>query len=332
MDNKYIIKKLGNGMSGTVFLVSDGTTEYALKIEKIPEKYAKDYNKNILNLQSRDLREIEFSLNFANKYPEQFIYLYAYDIINNCDHIQEYTNNLNDYPNNIKNIYIEKKESKYCIRKIYSLVDTVLKQIINKLTHKQIYSFVAQISYIIYLMQKEGYTHNDLQTNNVGVINTNKEYIQILDFMIPLFGYQYLAIDFGMVLNDKYIMDDYEIEMHNDNKQNEITRVLKKLISFEPNEQIKKIIDSDKNLLLFNQFIKSDDYRLVKDFGTCYEDRFIIYQILFPTESQKMFFGAEYIRTYKPIYNCDKEDIIYFFNNKLDLLKIIKYCDKKLKI
>ena len=69
-------------MAGTVFLVSDDITKYALKIEKIAEKYAEEnLNNNTLNLQSRDLREIEFSLNFANKYPEQFIYLYAYDIV-----------------------------------------------------------------------------------------------------------------------------------------------------------------------------------------------------------------------------------------------------------
>ena len=126
-------------------------------------------------------------------------------------------------------------------------------------------------------------------------------------------------------------MDKYEIEMHNDNKKNEISRVIKKLVSFESNEQIKKIIDGDKSLTLYNRFINSDDYMLVKDFCINDEDRFIIYQILFPTESQKMFFGSEYIKTFKPIYNCDIADIIYFFNNKLDLLKIIKYCDKKLK-
>ena len=162
-------------MAGTVFLVSDDITKYALKIEKIAEKYAEEnLNNNTLNLQSRDLREIEFSLNFANKYPEQFIYLYAYDIVKNCDHIQEYTSNLNGYPDHIKQFYIEKQKSKYCIRKLYSCVDTVLKQIINKLSHRQIYSFIAQISYIIYLMQQSEYTHNDLQTNNIGVLNTTK--------------------------------------------------------------------------------------------------------------------------------------------------------------
>ena len=123
IDKVKIIKKIGNGMAGIIYLIKYKNKEYALKIEKIPEKYALEKN-----LNSREWRDIEFSLNFANNYPDQFTLLYKYDIINDCTHIQEYTNDLSTFPEHIQNIIIEKNNSNYCIRKVYSLIDIVLER------------------------------------------------------------------------------------------------------------------------------------------------------------------------------------------------------------
>ena len=320
-----IIKKLGNGFAGITYLIKLKNKKYALKIEKIPEKYALKKN-----LKSREWREINFSLNFANKYPNQFTILYKYDIINDCSHIQEFPHDLKTFPEYIQKIFIEKNNSNYCIRKVYSLIDIILKDVINSLSKLQIYSMIAQITYILYLMNKNGYTHNDLHSKNIGVVKTIKKYLTILNNKIPLLGYQYKAIDYGMVLHKKYKMDKIEKVMHNKNKLNEIDRLFKKLVTFEKNDKFNKLFTSERHDILFNKFINSNDYFLVKEYGINDDDRFLIYQILFPDNAQKMFFGKNTI-IYKPIIKIDLIDIIYFFNNKLNLPNIINYCAIRLK-
>jgi hypothetical protein len=316
-----ILKKLGNGMAGITYLIKLKNKEYALKIEKIPEKYALKKN-----LNSREWRDIDFSLTFANNYPEQFTVLYKYDIINDCKHIQEFPKDLNTFSTHVQKIFIEKNNSKYCIRKVYSLIDTILNDIIDSFTKPQFYSMMAQLTYIIHLMRENGYTHNDLHSKNIGIVKTNKKYLTILNNKIPLLGYQYKAIDYEMILHKKYKMDKVEKEMHKDSTLNEINRLLKKVVTFEKNDKIKKIFTSEREGKWFNKFINSDDYFLVKELGINDDDRFLIYQILFPDNAQKMFFGKDYTRTYKPVMRFDLIDILYFFNNKLNLPNIIKYC------
>jgi hypothetical protein len=326
LNNVAIKKKLGFGMAGTIYLISFKKKEYALKIEKIPEKYALKKN-----LRFSYWREIDFSMNFANNYPEQFITLYKYDIINDCKHIQEFKNDLKNCTIDVRNKLIEKNKSNYCIRKVYSLIDTILKDVIDTFTISQFYSMMAQVTSIIYLMRENGYTHNDLHSKNIGVIKTSKKYLTILDNKIPLLGYQYKAIDYGMVLHKKYKLDKKDRDMFNNSNVNEINRLLEKVVTFEKNDKIKKLITSQKEVIWFNKFLKSSDYFLVKDYGINDDDRFLLYQILFPYNAQKMFFGKEYTITYKPVMRCHLVDILYFFNNKLNLLNIIKYCAIRLK-
>ena len=200
INNLILENKLGSGMVGTTYLAIYKKKKYAVKIEKIAE-YKKDYN-----LKFQDCREIEFSLNFANNYPEQFIYLYAYDIIDNCPHIQEYPGGSfpTHLPPQVLKSLKEKLDSNFCIRKVYSLIDTTASKIFPTLTVKQLYSYVAQVAYIIWLMNSNGYTHNDLHGENIGVMYVNKnKKITIFDNIIPTFGIQFKAIDYGNVLNYK---------------------------------------------------------------------------------------------------------------------------------
>jgi len=70
-----IIKELGQGLFGTVYLVEKNGKNYALKVEHILEK---DVEKN---LRSPLWREIDFFSNFASKHKDQFIQLIEHDII-----------------------------------------------------------------------------------------------------------------------------------------------------------------------------------------------------------------------------------------------------------
>ena len=56
-------------------------------------------------------------------------------------------------------------------------------------------------------MRENGYTHNDFHTQNIGVVRTNTKYMTLFGNRIPLVGYRYQAIDYGMVLHKKYKMD-----------------------------------------------------------------------------------------------------------------------------
>ena len=75
-------------------------------------------------------------------------------------------------------------------------------------------------------------------------------------------------------------MDKEEKIMHNDSLTNEIDKVIKRLVTFEKNDKIKKLLSSEKEEIWFHKFINSDDYFLVKEYGINDNDRFLIYQIL----------------------------------------------------
>ena len=67
----------------------------------------------------------------------------------------------------------------------------------TKLQH--IYDLYIQIFYIVSLLQKEGWTHNDFHTSNIGLCKTADATIDINGHAIPTHGYYVQAIDYGTV-------------------------------------------------------------------------------------------------------------------------------------
>ena len=76
LSNYKIIKELGYGIFGNVYLIKNKTEnkKYALKIQHVEKKDINLNNKS--NNKSSIWREINFSLNFANKYPSQYVKLW----------------------------------------------------------------------------------------------------------------------------------------------------------------------------------------------------------------------------------------------------------------
>ena len=323
--NKFnLIKKLGSGMVGTTYLSEYNNKKYALKIEKISEKNLEP------NLSTRDWRDIEFSENFANKYPDQFIYLYKYDIIKDCKHVQEYPNNkIPEYlPKDVIKSLQDKQKSNYCIRKVYSLIDDNFSNIYKTLTKDQFYSFIGQVSYIYLLLQKKGYTHNDFHGENIGALYVDKnKKLDILNYKFPTFGIQFKSLDFGMVLHDKYKMNKEEKIMHKYYQKEELTRSIRKLVSFENS----KLLTSDKNPTLFKEIQNHFLFKSTEKFLTDKEDRYILFQIFHPEEFQKLLLKDKFIKTNYPILKVDLIDFIYMLRNKTNPKKIIKLCYNKLK-
>jgi len=324
MNNKKefkILKKIGIGGQGEINLVEIKNKKYVLKLEKIFEKDIKK------NLSSTFWREIEFNNTICNKYPHFFYQLYNYDIINNCNFKLD---------NPYKIFYIDElNKSNYCSRKIYEYVDTTLDKIIDKLKLHELYSILAQISYAIYIMNKHGYTHNDLHLLNIGIKKTKIKYIDIFDKKIPTYGNNVKIIDFGSVLHKKYKLnitnfgvDESEILLKN--LCEEIRRILD--ITFELKFYNKIPISFWKNwdsIKELNKFMKSDNLILVDDLVKNDYDKYTLFCLLYPEKSQKLLLKNKFKKTIDNIIRLPIEDIIFLFNVN-DIKKIILYFIKKL--
>lgn len=333
MDNIKIIRKIGAGMLANVYICSLESHNYALKVEKIATDCLK------YNLSFQEWREVEFSQNFANSYPNQFITLCDYKVCLADDTAKQYIMK-KSYSHYIKDKLTKKNDSSHCMKKLYSLVDDNLKNVIDEFSNKQIYTTIAQVAYICFLLQSHGYTHGDLHLSNIGVIRTDDEHVKIFDKKVKTYGIHIKAIDFGVVLHEKYDLDEDDICAHKYSLVNEINRFLIRLVMFDDKSdptdpiylptQITKIVSWSDEPKVFDEFVKHPDYKLVKTIGINPYDRFFLYQILYPEKFQKMYLKDRYIRTSEPSFRCDLDDILYCFKNKLDLKKIIKHFDKKL--
>jgi serine/threonine protein kinase len=193
-----VIKQLGRGEFGTTYLVEYNGGRYAMKIERILPHQARP------GLQSRVWREIEFATTVANAHGDYFIQLVHHDIIDDCKHKQRFSSK----PFNDK----EARErqalaaSPFCARRIWTLVDTTLATVIDKLTMNARLSIGIQLLNIIALLNSKGYRHNDLHLGNIGLIRTRAKTIRLttLRKTIPTHGYQVKLIDFGLVTHKKY--------------------------------------------------------------------------------------------------------------------------------
>jgi hypothetical protein len=109
--------------------------------------------------------EINFATTVAAKYPNQFMQLY-------------------DHRDGVA---------------LWSKVDMTFREYLEKKDHSHLYDFYIQIFYIISLLQKEGWTHNDFHTSNIGLCKTADSTLRIKDHAIPTHGYFIQAIDYGTV-------------------------------------------------------------------------------------------------------------------------------------
>jgi len=326
-----IIKKLGHGYKGTVYLVKYKNKEYAFKIEKILENLLKqsgnkelfsgvktkeNTEKNISKSLIRryfpkEYTEINFSIKFANKYNNQFIKLYNYNIINNCTHKQKINVPLKRLHNNIVNKIKKLRKSKYCFIRLYSLVDTTLDKIKNKLSIKQIYSMLIQLSYINYLLKKNNYLYGDMNLYNIGVVKTNKKYIKILNKKIPTFGYIFKLIDFGTV--SKYKNKEYFYEL---------TQVISYYL-IDYTKLYNKIEYNNNNII--KKILKLNEYKLLSKYTNNNELKYILFTIIYPEKYQKIIFKNKFNKIIYPKLRCNIEDIIYLIKNNNKINNIINY-------
>ena len=207
-------KIIDKGMISTVYDCKYKNKNYIVKVEYV----IKD---DTVNKNSQKQKEVEFSLKFANKYGEHFMELIHYFFQEDC------TIDLKWDLNNAHKTWYKKVINKYksimnehlCLYKVYTKMDVILNNVIDKLSILQIYSMLAQVSYAMNLLHKHNYIHGDLHSGNVGAMKTLKRAtVKLGSVTIPTYGYQCKLIDFGMTLhkNDIKTKDDkerYALEM-----------------------------------------------------------------------------------------------------------------------
>ena len=323
IENYEMIKKINTGGQGSVYKIKYKNKFYALKIEKILENEIKKNYKSIY------WREIEFTKTMNRKYPNLFMTLSYYDIIKNYNFTLENPYNI-EFINNMN-------KSIYCSRKIYEYIDITLDKILDKLKLHELYSIIIQLSYIIYIMNKNGYTHNDLHIYNIGVQNTTKKYINIFDNKIPTYGKIIKLLDYGRILHKKYTLGIDELlridesKILFDNKIKEIRRILDIVyeISFYSNVPTNfwEKYNATKDL---QNFLSSKDSILVNDLVKDNDDRYTLFMLLYPEKAQKRLLKSKYKKTINNKIRIPIEDIIFLFNathikSYRDIKKIILY-------
>ena len=327
IDVYKIIKELGHGVFGTVYLVQKNGKKYALKIQKILKKDIDNKNSQIYN-------EIKFGTTIARKYPKQFMTLVDYDFIDNCSHKQKYSNafrrNLGANPK-LSKLIDQYSKSEYCVRLVYSIIDTTLKKIKPLLSLRERYSGLLQLLNIVYLLRKHKYTHNDFHNQNVGVIKTDKTAIIKTKFgNIPTFGYQYEAIDYGMITNQ------YKSQKEFLQKSDHDFRNVHDVIidwNFWDKFIMKINLPLPYNKLL-RQLKKTPEYDILKELCNNTDnnnDITMLYQLVYPDKFQKITLGKNYKKTILNKLYIPLTDYIYMTNHKNNIPLLIRYFMDKLK-
>jgi len=332
--NTYkIIKQLGHGMVGTIYLVSHNNDRFAYKIEHIlPSEY-----KNYKNSNSKE--EIDFSINFANNYPNQFIKLIDYDFIKDCKHKQKYTNKLSD--KYLALHYAILAKSSYCSRKIYTLIDTSLDNLkdFHKFNHKQLYSMLIQLYYGLYLMHSNGYIHGDLHNGNIGIVNTTDKYITILNKKIPTYGRIYKIIDYGGLLLASNYKKTKQLKQFYENAELNVIRKLrlftnllvyeKSLIKIQNFFNKHKIQPKDFNIA-YEDFKKLDEFKIISKYTDDSAIQSFLLNMLYPDIYKNIMYTTKFKHNIQPKLTIPLEDIIFIIQSDTKLLRIIHYFSDKI--
>ena len=330
MKNIKIIKELGKGMHASVYLVEDIITKnkYAMKVEQV---YKKDLTEDF---KSVIWREIDFAKTMSEKYPQQFMKIYKNEN-KKCNYVHELSS---DKWNSIKKnkemekYYKELFASQYCSIKLTSIVDDILHNILYKLDDKRvILDLFIQVVNITYLINREGYYHRDFHPKNIGVKFTNDKYIKILNNKVLTHGYILSALDYGMVLHNKYILEELEgnaLKYDNDLNQNFYKIIfkimLKNLITKYPEKDINKIVPiSDDDAKILDKYlinINVDDSQWAKQNYDFFQE--LLYKIIFFNKFQEQLEISDKVELFEFI---SIESVKFIVENIHNLEKILEH-------
>jgi len=234
LENIEIIKEIGFGAMGTTYLAIKNNKEYALKIQKILPYHVKKNEKHSL---WREINLYKYISTLSKKEQHFFVNMHEYKIYDNCEHIQKRNFDIDKVDKKLSNLLHKLDKSQWCISMLMDYVkgDNLSKFMSTKnITPKMAYNFLLQIINICLILYKGGFSHNDLHFDNIMIKKTNDTHFMFKNIKVPYYGYQIIAIDYGMVLQKgKYKTNQYSKTFHANRKEwlfNEINGVIGTLI------------------------------------------------------------------------------------------------------
>ena len=183
MDFK-IIKTLGNGVMGTVFLCEYNQKTAIAKMEKFDGTF---------DTSNPYMRQIEFN-EFAKLHADRFLTLLFSGIVNNCIFKQPMPKNIKEWPANFRNWWLTRQKSDVCSLLIYSPICSITLQDIlraHNLKAELRIEIFKHLKKSIEIMNNAGYYHRDLHAGNImylGKISKTNPKINPANFYIIDYG------------------------------------------------------------------------------------------------------------------------------------------------
>ncbi len=190
MDIK-IIKELGHGLSGTVYLAESGKRKFIYKIEKyvLSEKSL---------LGTRYWRQVYFNGKVACYHPDKFMTLISHGVIYDCEHKQPIPKHIS------KELELSLKEKNKLTTCYYLMYKPILQQTwldardkifsSKKKWYGAMYKIIEQVD----IMRRAGFSHRDIHEGNVMV---SGDTIMIIDYGLivhPKFDKNYDDVKLGL--------------------------------------------------------------------------------------------------------------------------------------
>ena len=302
MTHISIGKIIDKGILSTVNECMLNKKKYIVKIEYVTKE-------DTLNKNSQKQKEVDFSLKFGNKHKDHFMELIHHYFQDNCT--IELRWDLNNPPKpwtkKLINEYKSIMNQHICLYKIYTKMDVILNNVLNDLTHKQIYSMLLQVSYAMNLLHKNNYIHGDLHSGNVGAIKTLKRAtINLGSVTIPTYGYHWKLIDFGMTLHKddiktKFDKERFSLEM-DDMYDEGLFYNLQTYIEHDGNYTYSELIKIIK---------KTEEFKVIEEIHSKNKTiQYGLYQTLYPDKCIKLLGGKIIKPAILPI-----SDLIFFAKN-----------------
>ena len=310
-------KIIDKGILSTVNECILNKKKYIVKIEYVTKN-------DTINKNSQKQKEVEFSLKFGNKHKDHFMELIHHYYEDNCN--IELSWDLNNPPKpwtkKLINEYKSIINQHICLYKVYTKMDVILNNVLNKLTHKQLYSMLLQVSYAMNLLHKNNYIHGDLHSGNVGAIKTLKRATITLGLTtIPTYGYNWKLIDFGLTLhkNDIKTSNDRErFSLEMDNIYDE--GLFYNLVSY---------IDHNDNYTydeLIKIIQKTEEFKIIEEIHSKNKTiQYGLYQTLYPDKIIQLFGGKLIKNALLPI-----PDLIFFAKNGIHSDATFQYLLEKI--
>lgn len=182
-------------------------------------------------------------------------------------------------------------------------------------------------------MHSNNYIHGDLHNKNIGVVLTNKKYINILKHKIQTFGYIYKAIDFGLSVNKKDLINNNPKNLIVGNEKNYYENTKKSEISvlsnfFITNNFWKYIENTDIKINTKNYYTlveETNEFKILNNILKDKHKKHRLFYMLFPEIYQKILLGKKYKKFIPEKLRIPIEDIIFAIKAGDDYLKIINY-------